>query len=295
MSRSSQPTVPASEGSFWRRLFLFNGRSNAAQPPVVEDPPEKSCVLEAFGYSDKGYLRPNNEDYFRIEPQIGFYAVADGMGGAEAGEYASRLAVDVVAEHVVSAEIRDAQLLVAAMEEANRRVVQAAKESFHLEGMGTTLLVGLARGKEICISSVGDSRVYLQDPNGLRRITQDQSWMEVVGRLLGLDEESLKKHPMRNVLTMAIGHGTPLTVNHYAIRLEHSDTLLMCTDGLHGVVSDQEIENILRITAESPLETKCHLLIGAALAAGGPDNISVVLVRLKPDRKEDFYDGFAAN
>jgi len=287
MPQSSPPSVPASEGSFWKRLFLFNGRSNAARPPagVSSELPENGCILEAFGYSHKGCVRPNNEDYFRIEPHIGFYAVADGMGGAEAGEYASRLAVDVVAEHVVSAEHRDAQLLLAAMEKANRRVVQAAQECPDLEGMGTTLLVGLAKGKEICITSVGDSRVYLQDPTGLRRITQDQSWMEAVGRLLGLDEQSLKQHPMRHVLTMAIGHGTPLTVNHYAIRLEHSDTLLMCTDGLHGVVDEVEIERILRNTGNAPLETKCRNLIDAALAAGGPDNISVVLVRLKSDKE----------
>src|ERR1041384_7134518 len=173
MPRSSEPAVLASAGSFWRRLFLSNGRSAAVPPPVAvtAELPDNSCILEAFGYSDKGCVRKNNEDYFRIEPQIGLYAVADGMGGAEAGEYASRLAVDVVAERVVSAEIRDAQLLLAAMEEANRRVVAAAKESLHLEGMGTTLLVGLARGKEICITSVGDSRVYVHDPGGLRRIT----------------------------------------------------------------------------------------------------------------------------
>src|SRR6266567_6981317 len=148
MQRSNQPTVRRSEGSFWRRLFLFNGRSSPSRTPaeVSGELPGSDCVLEAFGYSDKGRVRKNNEDYFRIEPHIGFYAVADGMGGAEAGEYASRLAVDVVAEHVVSAENRDVQLLLAAMQEANRRVVEAARGSLDLEGMGTTLLVGLALG-----------------------------------------------------------------------------------------------------------------------------------------------------
>jgi protein phosphatase len=293
MPRSSQPTVSTSEGSFWRRLFLFNGRSTPTLPPAAASngASDNSCVLEAFGYSDKGCVRPNNEDYFRIEPQIGLYAVADGMGGAEAGEYASRLAVDVVAERVVSAENRDVQLLLAAMEEANRRVVQAAQESLDLEGMGTTLLVGLAKGKEICITSVGDSRVYLQDVSGLRRITEDQSWMEAVGRLLGLDEETLRRHPMRHVLTMAIGHGTPLAVNHYSIHLERSDTLLMCTDGLHGVVEEREIERILRFSG--PLEIKCRCLIDAALAAGGPDNISVVLVRIKPDEPKESCEEMA--
>jgi len=295
MPRSSPRTVPPTEGSFWKRLFLFNGRATVSPQPVevTSEAPETACILEAFGYSDKGCVRPNNEDYFRIEPHIGFYAVADGMGGAEAGEYASRLAVDVVAEHVVSAETRDAQLLLAAMEKANRRVVQAAEESPDLAGMGTTLLVGLAKGKEICITSVGDSRVYVLSITGLRRISQDQSWMEAVGRLLGLDEESLKQHPMRHVLTMAIGHGTPLAVNHYLVRLEPSDTLLMCTDGLHGVVDEREIERILRINGPGPLETQCRSLIDAALAAGGPDNISVVLVRLKSDRQKENFESKA--
>src|ERR1041384_6410769 len=101
MPRSSLPTVPPSQGSFWKRLFLFSGRTNPSPSPAnaISEVPENGyvqengyaqecgCVLEAFGYSDKGCVRPNNEDYFRIEPQIGFYAVADGMGGAEAGEY----------------------------------------------------------------------------------------------------------------------------------------------------------------------------------------------------------------
>src|SRR2546422_368207 len=223
MPLSNQPAISWSEVSFWKRLLLFYGRSHPTRPPVVvrkELPASTGCILEAFGYSDKGCVRSNNEDYIRIEPRLGLYAVADGMGGAGGGEYASRLAVDTVAEHVVAARNRDSQLLLSAMEEANRRVVEAARGAPDLEGMGTTLLVGLALGEEIYITSVGDSRVYLLDDQGLRPITQDQSWMQEVGRFLGLDEESLRKHPMRHMLSMAIGHGSPLTVNKYAVRLK---------------------------------------------------------------------------
>lgn len=289
MQLSSQPTISRSDVSLWRRLLPFSYRSSPSRPSVVvreETPASNGCILEASGYSDKGCVRPNNEDYFRIEPHLGFYAVADGMGGAEAGEYASRLAVDTVVEHVVSAENRDSRLLIAAMEEANRRVVEAARGSPNLKGMGTTLLAGLALGEEIHITSVGDSRVYVLDDTSFRPITQDQSWMHEVGRFLGLDEESLQKHPMRHVLTMAIGHGTPLTVNNYAIRLNPSTTLLMCTDGLHGVVGHAKIEEILRDSSDDRLEAKCRTLVDAARAAGGPDNISVVLLRLKSNGQE---------
>src|SRR5712691_757290 len=154
----SQPAISQPQVSYWRKLLLFNGSSNPSPPPAVvpnDLPAPDDCILESSGCSDKGCVRPNNEDYFRIEPHLGFYAVADGMGGAEGGEYASRLAVDTVAEHVVSAENRDPQLLLSAMEEANRRVVEAAAGAPNLKGMGTTLLAGLALGEHIYITSVG--------------------------------------------------------------------------------------------------------------------------------------------
>ena len=250
-------------------------------------------MLEAFALSDVGRVRTNNEDCALILPEIGLYLLADGMGGARAGEMASRLAIDTVAEVIRQAWQRDPQVLLSAVEEANRRVLAASNSDPQLEGMGTTLVAVLETGDELAIASVGDSRAYLLDEAGFRPITEDQTWVHEVGRPLGLDEESLRNHPMRHVLTMAIGHGTPLTVNHYAIRLEHTDTLLMCTDGLHGVIDDGEIERILRVTGHGPLETKCRRLIDAALAAGGPDNISVVLVRLKPNGQKESCDGAA--
>jgi protein phosphatase len=272
-----RPMTPA-ETSLWKRLFKLRlGGSPAGMFPRRVEP--NSYTLEAYGHSDTGCVRPNNEDYFRIEPQAGFYAVADGVGGAGGGEYASRLAVDTVAEQVVSARRRDTQLLVSAMEEANRRVAEAAQSAPKMAGMGSTLLVGLLQNQDLYITSVGDSRVYLLDDEGLRPITQDQSWMEEVGRHLGLDEESLRRHPMRNVLTMAIGHGAPLAVKTYTVRLRPSATLMLCTDGLHGVVNHAEIERILRDRSDDRLETTCRKLVDAARSAGGPDNIAVVLVR----------------
>ena len=237
-------------------------------------------MLEAFALTDKGCIRSNNEDYCLIEPDLGLYILADGMGGARAGERASRLAVDTVSEMVRSAGRRDSQVLLSAVEEANRRVREAAHSDPTLEGMGTTLVAALDLEESFSIASVGDSRAYVFDDDGLRVITDDQTWVNEVGRPLGLDEESLRNHPMRHVLTMAIGASAPLTVNYYSVELRNGALLLICSDGLHGVIDRSELEGILRGGRNgTPLEESCRKLIAAAKEAGGPDNITTVLVR----------------
>ncbi|HEY1338913.1 MAG TPA: PP2C family serine/threonine-protein phosphatase [Bryobacteraceae bacterium] len=237
-------------------------------------------MLDAFAVSDKGCVRTNNEDYCLVEPELGLYVLADGMGGAKAGERASRLAVDTVAEMVLLAQRRDSQVLLQAVEEANRRVLEAAHSDSSLEGMGTTLVAALEIGNELAIASVGDSRAYLLDESGFRAVTDDQTWVNEVGRPLGLDEESLKNHPMRHVLTMAIGASAPLTVNYYSVPLKPGSMVLMCSDGLHGVVEAPQLEQILRGGRDGvPLEVSCRKLVEAAKEAGGPDNVTAVLVR----------------
>jgi len=236
-------------------------------------------MLEAFAMSDKGCVRSNNEDYCLIEQEHGLYVLADGMGGAKAGEHASRLAVDTVAEIVHAAPELDSQVLLTAVEEANKRVIAAAHSDPQLEGMGTTLVAALDLLEGFSIASVGDSRAYVLDGGGLRVITDDQTWVNEVGRPLGLDEESLRNHPMRHVLTMAIGASAPLTVNYYCVRLETGAMVLLCSDGLHGVLEPSKIEEILEQGRMVALEESCSGLIAAAKAAGGPDNVTVVLVR----------------
>ena len=223
-------------------------------------------MLEACALSDKGCVRGNNEDYCLIDPEIGLYVLADGMGGAKAGECASRLAVETVAEIVHLSPARDSQALLRAVDEANRRVIDAAQHDVSLEGMGTTLVAALAIGQALSIASVGDSRAYVFDEHGLRLITDDQTWVNEVGRPLGLDEESLRNHPMRHVLTMAIGASSPLTVNYYSVDLTPGSLVLLCSDGLHGVVEAPQIEEI------------CRRLVEAAKGAGGPDNVTTILV-----------------
>jgi protein phosphatase len=237
-------------------------------------------MLEACALSDRGCIRENNEDNCLVDGALGLYLLADGMGGARAGERASQMAVETVAEMVRRAGRRDSQVLLQAVEEANRRVVEAAHRDPSLEGMGTTLVATLAVDETLNIASVGDSRAYVCDEGGLRVITDDQTWVNEVGRPMGLDEESLRSHPWRHVLTMAIGASTPLTVNYYAVELNPGSLFLMCSDGLHGVVEPQELEEILRHGRNGvSLEESCRRLIEAAKQAGGPDNITAVLVR----------------
>jgi protein phosphatase len=237
-------------------------------------------MLESSALSDKGCVRSNNEDYCLIEPELGLYVLADGMGGAKAGERASRMAVDTVAEMVLLAQQRDSHVLISAVEEANRRVLEAAHSDPSLEGMGTTLVAALEMDDSLSIASVGDSRAYLLDDDGFRAITDDQTWVNEVGRPLGLDEESLRNHPMRHVLTMAIGASSPLTVNYYSVGLKTGALVLMCSDGLHGVLEPPQLEEILRGGTDGvSLDESCRRLIKAAKDAGGPDNVTAVLVR----------------
>ncbi len=234
-------------------------------------------MTEAFGLSDVGCVRSNNEDSYRIEHELGLYLLADGMGGANAGERASELAVETVAGVFRYTPHRDLQALVKAVETANDQVRELAKNDPRLEGMGTTLVAALDAGDELLIASVGDSRAYLWDGHSFRAITQDQSWVNEVGRPLGLDEASLRIHPLRNVLTMAVGASPNVVVNSYAIPWTPGAVALLSSDGLHGVVRTDKLEEILR-TAES-LQQKCRLFIEAAREAGAPDNVTAVLLR----------------
>jgi PPM family protein phosphatase len=201
------------------------------------------------------------------------------MGGARGGERASRIAVEAVAEILGGSSHRDAAALIGAVEEANQRVLGEATRDPRLEGMGTTLVAVLETKKnELAIASVGDSRAYLLDNGSLRAITEDQTWVHEVGRTLGLDELSLKTHPMRHVLTMAVGVGSAIKIRYYAVDLRKGMVMMLSSDGLHGIVPNEEIERILN-NGHGALEEKCSELISAAHAQGSPDNVTVLLIR----------------
>jgi len=232
---------------------------------------------EAFGLSDPGCVRRNNEDCYLLSPKTGLYLVADGMGGAQAGEHASKLAVETVAAFVEKSGRADAETLAEAFHAANERVMSVASQDSSLEGMGTTLVAALECGPELAIASVGDSRAYVYEGGELTSITEDQTWVHEVGRRLGMDEYVLRTHPMRHVLTMAIGVSPELRIHSYALKPQAGALLLLSTDGLHGVLNQSEMAEAL--AGNGSLESKCQRLIESAKQAGGPDNITVVLLQ----------------
>lgn len=238
-------------------------------------------MLEAVGVSDPGCIRSNNEDFFVVSPELGLYLVADGMGGALAGEHASRLAGETVLDYMATSERRDGESLLRALAEANRKVLRVADSDPQYHGMGTTLTAACQVGNDLMLANVGDSRAYLYEQGALLPITEDQTWVNEVGRKLGIGEDQLKVHPMRHVLTMAIGVSDSLRILSYAVPLVEGSLILLCSDGLHGVIDAKIIGEIL--SAQTPLKSKCEELVKAARRAGGPDNITAVLIAVKPD------------
>lgn len=236
-------------------------------------------MLEAFGLSDPGCVRTNNEDYYLLAPGLDLYLVADGMGGAQAGEHASKLAGDTVAEFVWKAQKTNGEVLLSAIGEANRRVIEAAEGDPSLHGMGTTMTAAFKVGDELLVANVGDSRAYLLEDGELHVITEDQTWVNEVGRKLGISEDALKSHPMRHYLTMAIGVSDSIRVHSYAVPLKDGAQFLLCSDGLHGVVGEETIYETL--SSATTLEDKCRNLVEAAKRAGGPDNITAVLLAVR--------------
>jgi PPM family protein phosphatase len=240
-------------------------------------------MLEVFGLSDPGCVRSNNEDYFISDSESGIFILADGMGGANAGEYASRLSAETLYEYLLNPANRDApEALEQGFFHVNSTVRQAAGGNPDLEGMGTTLLVARVMRNigesRLQISSVGDSRAYLCSNGTLSLLTQDQTWVAEVGARLGLSDDALKKHPMRHVLTMAVGSTEELRVFSRSVEMKLSDQILLCSDGLHGVLNEKTLGNTLH--SEKTLPEKCHYLVEAAKSAGGPDNVTVVLIQL---------------
>lgn len=234
------------------------------------------------GVSDPGRRRRRNEDSYVCEPPL--FAIADGMGGAQAGEVASRLAAAVLQE-ADGDELTEARI-VELIQEANRRVFQRSNEDAATSGMGTTMTVALVDdpADSIVVGHVGDSRAYRVRDGELEQLTEDHS---LVGELLRsgrLSAEEAELHPQRSVITRAIGTEPDVDVDTFTISARPGDLYLLCSDGLTDMVPDGELLSIL--DGKEDLDAAARALVDAANTAGGEDNITVVLFQIAAPGEE---------
>jgi len=239
-------------------------------------------------HSDLGQSRSVNEDSFLVDQRQGLYVVSDGMGGHGNGEIASQIAVTALARYLEShpaVEIgsKAAQdRLRRAVEVANERVLAEVEKDSELSGMGATVVAIQLDGAKGLIAYVGDSRVYRFRNGTLEQLTEDHTWVHEQVSAGLLSEDDAKMHPFRSVVTRAVGGGQEVSVDIIPLEVEAGDRLLLCSDGLNAVLSDDEIK--LRIQRRESLEAICQELIDAANAGGGPDNITVVLLEAPEDQ-----------
>ncbi len=293
---------------FLNRLF---GKQKSAPPDIVDTAPLDPSMLEHGGITAQhtgrimvgtaqstGLERSHNEDALFVMqgnsegdsslPNFGLFIVADGMGGHQSGEVASAISIRKVAHQITqetilhlfddenSSEIPPIQDMVRnALEVANDAVVEM------VPGGGTTLTVALLLGNYLTIGHVGDSRVYVISDNGSQVVTRDHSLVERLKELGQLSEDEAATHPQRNVLYRAIGQGANLEVDVVSHPIPANGYMLLCSDGLWGVVPDEDILSI--ILDSSHPQVACEQLVQAANAGGGPDNITAVLVQFPPE------------
>ena len=248
----------------------------------------KRAPVSAFGDTDIGRVRSVNQDSVTVltgdDAPLGeaLVAVADGMGGHAAGEVASEMSLDLLVASLKRASAPDERALRDAFASANAGVFQAASHNPEYRGMGTTLVVGLVAGGEMIIGNVGDSRMYLLRNNNLERVTRDHSWVGEMVASNMLTEEQAANHPRRNVLTRALGVAASVEVDTSRLPLRRGDRVMLCSDGLHGMVDDKTIARIIG-GKSLKLERAARELIDLANKAGGTDNITVALARVDAD------------
>ena len=236
--------------------------------------------LEAAGRTDVGQVRTTNEDAFGYCVEDGVFALCDGMGGAAAGEVASRIAVDTLIERLCaeSSQENRRKVLQEAIADANERVHSRAENDITLRGMGTTLVALAIGGGHALIGHVGDSRCYLFRAGELIRKTLDHSLVDEQVRLGQLTQNEAEHSPLRNVITRAIGTQISVAADIGELDLNPGDILLLCSDGLTREVPDDRIAALL--AEQGGLDELCARLIDAAKTAGGHDNITCILVKI---------------
>lgn len=243
--------------------------------------------MKTFSITDTGILRTMNQDYFYTsESSVGnlpnLFIVSDGMGGHKAGEYASRYTIErVVASSSRNNSKNPVKILREAIEKANEILVMEAEADESKQGMGTTLVAATISDGKMCVANVGDSRLYVVGET-IKQITRDHSYVQEMINRGKVDPKDARKHPDKNIITRAVGVSGKINSDFFEVDLKASDVVLMCTDGLSNMVTDEEI---LRIVKESSgIEEAGKILVDVANKNGGSDNITVVMIQ--PDLNE---------
>ena len=223
-----------------------------------------------------------NQDYvFASSDPIGnlpnLFVVADGMGGHNAGDYASSHAVSVVVEEIrQDRDFNPVKVIRHAIESANREIIEQAQKDEKLKGMGTTMVVSTIVGQYAYVANVGDSRLYVANRE-LQQITRDHSLVQEMVRMGEISVEEARNHPDKNIITRALGAERTVDVDFFDLKLEPESVILMCSDGLSNMVEDSRIKEILSRRDEA-LDERGRTLIGEANRNGGKDNIAIVLI-----------------
>jgi protein phosphatase len=229
--------------------------------------------------TDTGLVRALNEDSLCISAQDSFFAVADGMGGHQAGEVASKFALRLLKSELdkrISSGEKADQALVKSIEEANRSLYEMSAKNPEWQGMGTTVTACLKQDEQILIGQVGDSRAYLLRDNAISQLTEDHSLVQELVRSGSITDEEAFMHPQRNILTRAIGIGLVLDVDLYRINILPGDQILLCTDGLTRYMRQDDL--LMAVNAAPDLDTAVSDLMEKATQSGGADNITIILI-----------------
>ena len=256
--------------------------SDLGRPPTTQ--------LKASGATDKGRIRPTNEDSFAVREDLRLCVIADGMGGHNAGEVASRVAVDAVVECCSAVPdswpfgyddslSADGNLLRTALHRANLSILETAITSDRYIGMGTTLVIARVTDGHLAVAHAGDSRLYLFRDRRLRQITQDDSWIAtMLAADAHVDQETLMNHPMRNALTNVVGTGARTEAHVVEEPTSPGDLLLLTTDGVHGVLEADQLAGM--VGDGDDLEAIAKRLVDAAMAAGSRDNCTAIVAKI---------------
>ncbi len=250
-------------------------------------------MIEAFGQTDVGRRRKLNEDNFLVDNESGLYAVCDGMGGHNAGEVASKMAIETLGAFIRKShkekEITwpygldvnlsyDGNRIKTALKLANKKVYKAADNREDYTGMGTTAVGAVISENLMTVGSAGDSRCYSFLDGKLTQLTRDDSWVSAAWAEGILTSDEIERHPLRNVITKAVGAKEDIEINVVEHKLTPGEVVLVCSDGLHSMINDEAILAAVTPFPQS-LEEAAGKLIAAANEAGGKDNVSVVLMR----------------